>query len=300
MAKLGFLGLGIMGGPMAKRLMQAGHQVALWSYSSGKAEALGGRACATPREVAEASDCVFLCVGDTAMSRQVIFGKEGVQDGLAASGKKGLVIVDCSTISPSESRQMGRELSALGIDFLDAPCTGSKGGAESGTLTFMVGGPQDVFDRVRPWMEPMGKQFFYCGAAGQGLHAKLSQNMVLGNLLQAFNESIVLSTKAGVPPELMLEIIENSAAKSGLVSLKAPLVFKRDFEPRFSIKWLEKDMQLMLDSAAELGVPVPLTALSRQSYQDAIEKGFGEEDICGSIRVLEDLSQTKVIATPKP
>jgi len=291
MAKLGFLGLGIMGGPMAKRLLGAGHDVALWSHTKGKAEALGGgKACSSPREVAENSDCVFLCVGDTAMSHEVIFGK----DGLAAGAKKGFVIADCSTISPKESRQMAETLSASGIDFLDAPCTGSKGGAENGTLTFMVGGKKDVFDRVRPLFEPMGKQFYYCGDAGQGLHAKLSQNMILGNLLQAFNESIVLSTKAGVPPELMLEIIENSAAKSGLVSLKAPLVFKRDFDPRFSVKWLEKDMQLMLDSAADLNVPVPLTSLSCQMYRAAIAKGFGEDDICGSIRLLEDLASCKV------
>jgi 3-hydroxyisobutyrate dehydrogenase-like beta-hydroxyacid dehydrogenase len=295
MAKLGFLGLGIMGGPMAKRLLAAGHEVALWSYSKGKAEALGGKACATPREVAEHSDCVFLCVGDTVMSREVIFGK----DGLAAGAKMGLVIADCSTISPKESRQMAEKLLASGIDLLDAPCTGSKAGAENGTLTFMIGGKKDVFDRVRPWFEPMGKQFYYCGDSGQGLHAKLSQNMILGNLLQAFNESVVLSTKAGVPPELMLEIIENSAAKSGLVSLKAPLVFKRDFNPRFSVKWLEKDMRLMLDSAAELNVPVPLTSLSCQMYRAAIAKGYGEEDICGSIRLLEDLASCKVLTSSK-
>lgn len=293
MAKLGFLGLGIMGGPMAKRLLAAGHDVALWSHTKGKAEALGGKACSTPREVAEHSDCVFLCVGDTAMSHEVILGSTG----LAAAAKKGLVIADCSTISPKQSRQMAEALSVSDIDYLDAPCTGSKGGAENGTLTFMIGGRKNVFDRVRPFFEPMGKQFFYCGNSGQGLHAKLSQNMILGNLLQAFNESIVLSTKAGVPPELMLEIIENSAAKSGLVSLKAPLVFKRDFDPRFSVKWLEKDMQLMLDSAAELNVPVPLTALSSQMYRAAIARGYGEEDICGSIRLLEDLASCEVTSS---
>jgi 3-hydroxyisobutyrate dehydrogenase/2-hydroxy-3-oxopropionate reductase len=296
MAKLGFLGLGIMGGPMAKRLIAAGHEVALWSYSKGKAGALGGgTACSTPREVAEKSDCVFLCVGDTAMSREVIFGAEG----LVSSGKKGLVIADCSTIAPSESKAMAKELADTGVDFLDAPCTGSKGGAEGGTLTFMVGGDKAVFERAKPWFEPMGKQFYYCGGNGQGLHAKLSQNMILGNLLQAFNESFVLSTKAGVPPELMLEIIENSAAKSGLVSLKAPLVFKRDWDPRFSVKWLEKDMQLMLQSAAELNVPAPLTALSQQMYRTAIAKGFGEDDICGSIRVLEEVTGTQVLSSAK-
>jgi 3-hydroxyisobutyrate dehydrogenase-like beta-hydroxyacid dehydrogenase len=162
----------------------------------------------------------------------------------------------------------------------------------------MVGGKKTVFEKAGPWFEPMGTQFYYCGDSGRRLHAKLSQNMILDNLLQAVNESIVLSTKAGVPPELMLEIIENSAAKSGLVSLKAPLVFRRDFDPRFSVKWLDKDMHLMLDSAAELNVPVPLTALSREMYRAAIAKGFGEDDICGSIRMLEDLASCEVHATP--
>lgn len=290
MANLGFIGLGIMGGPMAKRLMAAGHQVALWSHTKSKAEALGGKVCATPREVAEQSDCVFIIVGDTAMSRSVVFG----EDGLAKGAKKGMIIADCSTIAPSESKAMAKELAALGVDFLDAPCTGSKAGAENGTLTFMGGGNKEVFEKAKPWFEPMGKQFYYCGASGQGLHAKLSQNMILGNLLQAFNESFVLSTKAGVPPELMLEIIENSAAKSGLVSLKAPLVFKRDWDPRFSVKWLEKDMQLMLDSAAELNVPVPLTSLSRQMYRAAIAKGYGDDDIGASIRVLEEFAGVEV------
>jgi 3-hydroxyisobutyrate dehydrogenase-like beta-hydroxyacid dehydrogenase len=296
MAKLGFLGLGIMGGPMAGNLIKAGHEVALWSHSGGKVAgfaAQGGVACATPAEVAKQSDCVFLCVGNTAMSREVILGKNGLAEG----ARKGLVIVDCSTVSPSASRSIAAELAERGIDFLDAPCTGSKSGAENATLTFMVGGDESVFERVRPYLEAMGKQLYYCGKAGMGLQAKLSQNMILGNLLQAFNESLVLSTKGGVPPELMLEILENSAAKSGLVSVKAPFVLARDFSTKFSVKWLEKDMELMLESAAELNIPVPLTALSRELYRTAIAKGLGEEDICGSIRVLEEIAGCEVIAT---
>jgi 3-hydroxyisobutyrate dehydrogenase-like beta-hydroxyacid dehydrogenase len=298
MAKLGFLGLGIMGGPMAGNLIAAGHEVALWSHNVEKAHQFterGGIACATPAEVAKQSDCVFLCVGNTAMSREVILGKNG----LAAGDGKGLVIVDCSTVSPSASRSIAAELAERGIEFLDAPCTGSKSGAEHAALTFMVGGDKAVFQRVRPYFEAMGKLLYYCGAAGMGLQAKLSQNMILGNLLQAFNESLVLSTKAGVAPELMLEILENSAAKSGLVSVKAPFVLARDFSTKFSVKWLEKDMELMLESAAELNVPVPLTALSRQLYRTAIAKGLGEEDICGSIRVLEDIAGCEVVATKK-
>lgn len=297
MAKLGFVGLGIMGGPMARNLVRAGHEVAVWSHSGGKAEALakeGATACATPAEVARRSECVFLCVGNTEMSKEVILGKDGL-----ASGRSGaLTIVDCSTISPSESRKISAELAKQGIDFLDAPCSGSKGGAESATLTFMIGGDKAVFERVRPCFEAMGKQLYFCGTAGMGLQAKLSQNMILGNLLQAFNESFVLATKAGVPPELMLDIVNNSAARSGLVALKAPLVFERKFEPHFSVKWLEKDMALMLQSAAEMNMPAPLTALSRQMYRAAIAKGFGDEDICGSIRVLEELANCEVIPQP--
>jgi 3-hydroxyisobutyrate dehydrogenase/2-hydroxy-3-oxopropionate reductase len=132
-----------------------------------------------------------------------------------------------------------------------------------------------------------------------GLHAKLSQNMILGNLLQAFNESIVLSTKAGVDPEMMLDILNNSAARSGLISLKAPMVFARNFATNFSVKWLEKDMELMLESAAELNVPAPLTSLSRQLFRAAIAKGYGEDDICGSIRVMEDIVGCTVASKPK-
>jgi 3-hydroxyisobutyrate dehydrogenase/2-hydroxy-3-oxopropionate reductase len=294
MAKLGFLGLGIMGGPMARNLIRAGHVVALWSYSKGKAEELakeGGVACATPAEVAGRSECVFLCVGNTAMSTEVILGKDGLASGRAGA----LTIVDCSTVSPSESRRVSAELAKQGIDFLDAPCSGSRAGAEGASLTFMVGGDEGVFTRLRPYFEVMGKQLYYCGAAGMGLQAKLSQNMILGTLLQAFNESFVLSTKAGVPPELMLDIINNSAAKSGMVALKAPAVFARNFKPNFSVKWLEKDMALMLESAAEQNVPAPVTALSRQMLRAAIAEGYGDEDICGSIRVLERMAGCEVV-----
>ena len=294
MAKLGFLGLGIMGGPMARNLMRAGHDVALWSHTAGKAEELakeGAVACSSPADVAQRSEIVFLCVGDTKMSSEVILGANGLAAGRAGA----LTIVDCSTVSPSESRRISAKVATLSIDFLDAPCSGSKGGAESASLTFMVGGDEAVFERVRPYFEAMGKLLYYCGGAGMGLQAKLSQNMVLGNLLQAFNESFVLSTKAGVPPQLMLDIINNSAAKSGLVALKAPLVFARNFEANFSVKWLEKDMRLMLDSAAEMNVPVPLTALAADLYRAALAKGYGDEDICGSIRVLEEIAGCEVI-----
>lgn len=294
MAKLGFLGLGIMGYPMARNLLQAGHEVALWSNTAAKASELAGTgkgtACATPAEVAAQSECVFLCVGDSAMSEQVILGENGVIEGARA----GSVVVDASTVAPSSSRHIGEHLSENGVHFMDAPCTGSKPGAEGGTLTFMIGGDQQIFERIKPWLEPMGKQLYYCGGPGMGLHAKLTQNLILSNILQAFNEGMVLASKAGVDPELMLDILNNSAAKSGLIAFKAPYVFRRDFSTNFSIKWMHKDIGLMLESANELDVPLPLTGLTQQMFRAAIAKGFGEEDICATIKVLEGLTGVEV------
>jgi 3-hydroxyisobutyrate dehydrogenase/2-hydroxy-3-oxopropionate reductase len=294
MAKLGFLGLGIMGAPMAQNLCKAGHEVAVWSNDTKKAKAFAAANDATfhstPASLASDCECSFVCVGDTEMSRQVIMGDSG----LLAGAEKHSVVVDCSTIAPSASVQIARALELSEIDFLDAPCTGSKAGAEGGTLTFMVGGPHLVFERVQPWFQAMGKTFYYCGQHGMGLRAKLTQNLILGNLLQAFNEGFVMSTKAGVDPSLMLEILNNSAARTGLISAKAPAVFRRDFSTNFSVKWLEKDMALMVNAAAEMDIPVPLTALSQQLLRTAIAKGFGDEDICGSIRVLEGIAGVQV------
>ncbi|HWF10318.1 MAG TPA: NAD(P)-dependent oxidoreductase [Bryobacteraceae bacterium] len=294
MAKLGFLGLGLMGGPMARNLIKAGHDVALWSHSKGKAEAIakeaGGKACATPKEVAAHAECVFLCVGDSAMSERVILGPDGIHEG----GRKGMVVVDASTVSPASSRRVHEELAKSGIDFLGAPCTGSTPGAINGTLTFMIGGDEKVFEKVRPWLEQMGKKLYFCGGPGMGLHAKLTQNLVLSNLLQAFNEGIVLSTKAGVEPKLMLDILSNSAAKSGLIDYKAPFIFRRDFETNFSVKWMHKDMGLMLESAQELQVPLFMTTLARQLFQAAITRGHGDEDICSTIKVLEEMTGVEV------
>jgi 3-hydroxyisobutyrate dehydrogenase-like beta-hydroxyacid dehydrogenase len=294
MAKLGFLGLGLMGYPMARNLLRAGHEVALWSNTADKARKLAseekGRFCDNPRQVAENADCIFLCVGTTAMSQEVLLGTNGIVQG----AKPGTVVVDASTISPSESRKIGESLKARGVEFLDAPCTGSTPGAEGGTLTFMIGGEQGVFDSVKPYFEPMGKRLFYCGGPGLGLQAKLSQNLILSNLLLAFNEGMVLASKGGVDPKLMLEILDNSAAKSGLISFKAPFVFRGDFRAAFSVKWMFKDIGLMLDSGKELDVPLLLTALTSQVFQSAIAEGYGEEDICSTIKVLENIAGVEV------
>ena len=283
-----------MGYPMARHLLEAGHDVALWSHTAEKAKELAAKGkglfCGTPRQVAENSDVIFIIVGDTAMSEQVVLGV----DGLVHGAKSGTVIVDASTVAPSYSQRAAKLLAEKGIQFLDAPCTGSRPGAEAGTLTFMVGGDEPTFNAVKPLLETMGKRLYYCGSIGMGMHAKLTQNLVLCNILQAFNEGLTLSTKAGVDPDLMLDILENSAAKSGLIAFKAPYVFRRDFSTNFSVKWMHKDIGLMLDSAKEKNVPLPLTALTHQIFQATISKGHGEDDICSTIKVLEDWAGVEV------
>ncbi len=293
-SQVGFLGLGIMGYPMAQHLLSAGHKVALWSNTSAKATELAkeGNAvvCATPREVANRSDFIFYCVGDSDMARHITIGRDGLLDGVHT----GAIIADCSTIAPAVSRAIGSAFAAKGAHFLDAPCTGSKPGAEKGTLTFMIGGEEAAFERAKPYFEAMGKVFYYCGAAGQGLQAKLTQNLILANIMQAFAEGMVLAAKGGVPAQLMLDILDNSAAKSGLISFKAPYIMNRDFTTNFATKWMAKDVGLALESAKALDVPLPATALTEQMLRAAIAKGWGEDDFCSTIRVLEEWAGVEV------
>ena len=183
---------------------------------------------------------------------------------------------------------------AKGAHFLDAPCTGSKAGAEGGTLTFMVGGDQAAFERAKPYFEAMGKRLFYCGPAGQGLQAKLTQNLVLANMMQAFAKAWCWRPRTASAPELMFEILDNSAAKSALMSAKAPSILKRDFSTKFSTKWMHKDVGLALESAKALDLPLPLTAITEQMLRATIAKGYGEDDFCSVIRVLEDLAGIEV------
>ena len=283
-----------MGAPMARHLIKAGHQVTLWTNTAAKAKKLadeaGGRAASTPSEASQDAEFVFICVGDSDMSERVILGPEGV----IQSARPGTVVTDTSTVSPSFSRSVGEKLAAKQIPFLGAPITGSKPGAENATLTWMAGGDREIFDKTKPLMEIMGKKIYYCGGPGMGLHVKLTQNLLLSNILQAFNEGLVLSTKAGVDPELMLDVLANSAAKSGLIEFKAPFVLRRDFSPNFSVKWMHKDIGLMLDSGKELGVPLLLTGLTHQIFQNVISQGFGEEDICSTIKPLEQAAKIEV------
>lgn len=283
---------------MTLRLIQAGHRLTVWSHNREKAarfqKANGCELAETPAEVARSSDVVFLCVGDTEMSREVILGSSG----LIRTARPGSLIIDCSTISPMASREIAAELNRKQIRFLDAPCTGSKVGAETGALSFMVGGEKTVFEEARHLLEVMGHRLYYCGEHGKGLHAKVTQNLILGNIIQAFNEGLVLSTKGGVAPEIMIDILNNTGARSNYVAAKAETVLRGEFSPAFSVRWLEKDLGLAIAVGAELTTPLPVTAASQQQLRLAIAMGYGDEDVSGSIRALEDIAACKVRCAP--
>jgi 3-hydroxyisobutyrate dehydrogenase/2-hydroxy-3-oxopropionate reductase len=290
-----------MGYRMAGHLIRAGHQVALWSHSSDKAAKLAQEAggegkgipCATPQEVAECADIIFLCVGDTAMVQQITSGKDGILGGI----RQGSIVCDCSSIAPDASKAISGEFASKGANFLDTPVTGSTGGADKATLTFMIGGDLAAYERAKPFMEIMGKQFYYCGGSGMGLRAKVTQNLVGAGILQAFCEGIILANKAGIQPELMIDILENSAAKSGLASFKAPFILRRDFTTHFSTKWMHKDVGFALDMAKSLDVPLPASAVTEQMLRATVAKGWGDDDFCSAIRVLEDWTGTVIKKT---
>lgn len=285
--QLGFIGLGIMGMPMAKHLVAAGHPLVVFTKTTSKAKALGQKVAASPAELAKACDLIFMIVSDTA-------GVEEMADGLLQGIKKGAIVVDCTTISPSASRRLAVKFAKKGAHWLDAPVTGSKAGAEKGTLTFMVGGNKQVFEKVKPFLQPMGQNIYHCGGQGRGLDAKLSQNLVLALTFQGVCEGFVLATKAGIPPRLMYDILQNSAAKTGILEYKSGAIFKRNWATNFSLKWMHKDIGLMLDSGKELGVPLPGLAVVHQLFGASIAQGHGEDDYASVITLLEGLAGVEV------
>jgi len=293
--QLGFIGLGIMGSPMAENLLKAGHALTVYNRSRAKAEALGARGATvanSPAEVGRRAQIIFLCVGDT----QAV---EEVCGSLLQGVAPGAVVVDSSTISPDASRALAEQFRERGVSFLDAPCTGSKSGASSATLTFMVGGEKEAFDRVQPYLAVMGKKIFHVGGHGAGLQVKLTQNLIGALTVEAMAEGFVLARKAGISPSLVLEVLQASVARNPLIEAKLPLVLERRFDPQFSLKWMHKDLTLMLESARRLEVPLPATALVHEMFGAGVAMGYGEQDFVSAIRVLETMAGVEVTESPR-
>jgi 3-hydroxyisobutyrate dehydrogenase-like beta-hydroxyacid dehydrogenase len=290
---VGFIGLGIMGQPMALNLVKAGFKVSVFNRMRAKAaplEKAGAHVASSPADAARDADYVMSIVSDSAASEEVMIGKEGVLQTV----KPGAIVIDSATISPVVSRKLACHMAGKQASFLDAPVTGSKHGAEKGELTFMVGGDRETFDRAMPVLKVLGKKHIYCGAHGAGLSAKLAQNVIQSTMVEIFCEGFVLAAKAGVRPETMFEIVQSSMARAALTDFKAPFIFKGDFTPYFPLKWMHKDVTLAMEAAYAQNVTMPVAAAVKEVYGAAKAQGQGDLDYVAVITFLESLAGVQV------
>lgn len=295
---IGFIGLGIMGQPMALNLIRNGFKVSAYNRTRSKAEPVekaGGRIASTPAEAVRDADVVMMIVSDSAAVQEVVAGKGGILEAL----RPGVIVVDCSTISPEVSRKLAAQAASRGASWLDAPVTGSKHGAEKGDLTFMIGGDQEALERVMPVLKALGKKHIYCGAQSLGLSAKLVQNAIQSTMVEIFSEGFVMAVKAGVKPQTMMEIIQSSLARSALIDFKAPFIFKGDFTPYFPLKLMHKDLGLAMEAAYALNVPMPIAAAVKEVYGAVKAKGKGDLDYAAVITLFEELAGAQVRAEGK-
>jgi 3-hydroxyisobutyrate dehydrogenase-like beta-hydroxyacid dehydrogenase len=280
--RVAFLGLGIMGRPMASNLVRAGHEVSVWSRSAGKGVE-GARRAASPAEAARGAEVVWMCVSDTNAVESVLFGPQGVEKSLT----EGMTIVDSSTISPSATRQFAERVGASGVRYLDAPMTGSKVAADAGTLIFIVGGEESVIESVKPLFSAMGKVFFRMGETGKGQAAKLAMNLQIALIYEGFAEGLTLATKLGVDVQNLVGVIQASMVRSGVVDYKAPFVLNRDFTPNFPLRLMHKDIRLALEAAKEVRVKLPALETVEEVYEMATEDGHEHLDYAATLTLLE-------------
>ena len=252
---------------------------------------LGATVVDTPAEAASDAEVVVSMLADPAAVIEVMEGDAGVLTTI----KPGTVVIDSSTISPATTQRVAERLKARGAQLLDAPVFGSKGDAEKAELGFIIGGDPAILESVKDVFACMGKTF-YVGATGMGEYAKLVVNLIIALTLQAMNEGMVLATKAGIDPEIMVQIIQSSRARSGIIEMKAPQVLKRDFSPFFPLRLMAKDMGLVLDTAHSLKVPMTAVAMLREFYSACMAQGLADEDYCATIKPLENTCGVEVKA----
>ncbi len=291
--RIGFIGLGIMGQGMARNLLKAGFPLCVWNRTASRVQPLvdeGATAGESPADVAAKSDIIITCVSDTPDVEQVILGENGVIHG----AKEGALVVDCSTISPQVTKEIAAKLAEKGIHMLDAPISGGSEGAAKGTLSIMVGGDADQFERAKPAFEAMGKTITHIGPAGAGQTVKLvNQVLVVGNCL-AMCEALLLAQAGQVDLQKTFDAISQGAAGSWMFTNRAPQIIRRDWRPGFTVALQQKDLRLVLDAADELGVPLPGTSLIFQLYRTLEARGLQEEGNHALVKALEALSQIEV------
>lgn len=295
MAKIGFIGVGIMGSGMAANLVRAGHDVVVWNRTRSKAETLEGVAVATtPVEVAKACPLVMICVSDTPDVREVVEGEGGVLEGI----ESGAVIVDHSTISPSATVQLAEAAADRGASWIDAPISGGSEGAERGTLSIMVGGAAADVERIRPYLEAYGTSITHVGGVGAGQTVKLVNQILVVINQWAASEALLLAQAAGVDLEAALAAVEGGAAGSWMLSNRGPQMIRRDWRPGFTIDLQQKDLRLVLEAADELGLALPGTALVYQMYRALQRRGLGSDGNHALVKALEELTGVVVGGAP--
>lgn len=296
--QIGFIGIGVMGRPMTLNLLKAGHEVSLYARNPDKPEVqevlhAGAKLAPSARAVAIASEIVITMVPNSPQVEEVVAGPQGILEG----ARKDLIIIDMSTIAPSMTRKLAEAAAEKGVHFLDAPVSGGSQGAINGTLSIMVGGKKDIFERALPVLEAMGKKenIFYVGPSGAGEVVKIANNMLAGTIAASIAEALVLGVKAGADVETMAKIISVSTGASWQLSNQFPLrAFNGSFKPGFMTDLLHKDLGLALELAAEMQAPVAMTAVARQMYEMSRASGYGSDDYTSLLKVLEQLAGVEV------
>lgn len=278
--KIGLIGLGLMGRPMGINLLKAGHSLTVWNRTRERAQELlaaGAKLAKTPREVAERSEVLLTMVSDPPALESVLWGPEGQNDGALGGLRAGSVYIDSSTVSPALVKKIAVACQGRGVRFLDAPVTGGDWGAREGNLVFMIGGDAATLKEVEPVLGVMGKRWFHLGPHGAGQTIKLAMNAILALQVGAMAEALALVQRAGLSGEQLVEVMQASMARSGVLDVKSPLMLKGDYRPSFPLRLMHKDLGLALDLANQLGVALPTTAAAREVYN--FVKGEAKEDL---------------------
>ncbi|MDR3592322.1 MAG: 2-hydroxy-3-oxopropionate reductase [Negativicutes bacterium] len=291
--KIGFIGLGIMGKPMSKNLLKAGYELVVCDVVKAAVDevvAAGAKAVATPREVAQQAEIVITMLPNSPHVKQVVLGENGVIEGV----KPGSIVVDMSSIAPLVSREVAAKLAEKGAEMLDAPVSGGEPKAIDGTLSVMVGGKKEVFDKCYPILKNMAGSVVLTGDVGAGNVTKLANQIIVALNIAAMSEALVLATKAGVEPDLVYQAIRGGLAGSTVLDAKAPLVMDRKFDPGFRINLHIKDLNNVLETSHEIGVSLPLTAAVMEIMQALKVDGLGDKDHGSLIRYYEKLAKVEV------
>jgi 2-hydroxy-3-oxopropionate reductase len=293
MANLGFIGLGIMGKPMAGHLVKAGHRVYVYDLNPEpirELSAKGAGVCRSCKEVAEKSDIIILMVPDTPDVEKVLFGREGVAEGV----RKGSVVVDMSSISPIATKEFAKKLHGLGVEMLDAPVSGGQVGAENATLSIMVGGKPEIFEKIKPFFEIMGKNIVHIGNHGDGQTCKVANQIVVALTIEAVSEALVFASKAGADPGKVRQALLGGFAQSRILEVHGERMISRSFKPGFRIQLHRKDLNLALQAARQLGLSLPSTALAQELFNAVVAQEGDQLDQSAMVLALEKLANHRV------